>query len=301
MLSGMKKSRSTKLFIAVFVLPTFLVYCIFGIYPVINSFITSFYKWSGYSDVITFVGTKNYERLFSDGVFFKSIWHDLILLFWKEIFIIAIALFLAFCLTKIRLGRRATGFYRFVFFFPNVLSIVIIGILWSFIYHPNIGLLNGLLKSVGLEALTTAWLGDQGTALAALIPIACWAGIGLFMIVFIAGINNISEELYESAALDGAGTFRQFWSITLPGLWEQLKFSIVTILFTTLSANVNLILVTTNGGPDNATQVMGSYVYQQAFTNFKVGYANAAAMVMLVICVLLCTVTNKLLGRSPAD
>jgi len=296
-----KDFKSTKLFIAVFTLPTLLLYCLFGIYPVIKGFITSFYKWSGYSDVMNYVGLKNYQRLFQDDVFLKAIKHDFIILFWKEIIIIALALLFAVGLTRMKMNKKSVTFFRFIFFFPNVLSIIIIGILWSFIYHPSIGMLNSALESMGLRFLKHTWLGDQGTALGALIPIASWAGIGLFMIIFIAGINNISEEVYESANLDGAGTFRQFISVTLPGLWEQMKFSIVTILITTLGSNVNLILVTTNGGPDNATQVMGSYVYQQAFTNYKVGYANSAAIIMLVISVILSITVNKLLNKSPQD
>lgn len=295
------KSRSTKLFIAVFTIPTLLFYCVFGIYPVIKGLISSFYKWSGYSDVMDFAGLKNYKRLFQDDVFLKSIIHDFIILFWKEIIIIAIALLFAVGLTRMNLNKKGVSFFRFIFFFPNVLSIIIIGILWSFIYHPTIGMLNGILKTMGLSSLCHTWLGDQQTALGALIPIACWAGIGLFMIVFIAGINNIPEEIYESASLDGAGNFRQFISVTLPGLWEQMKFSVVTILITTLSSNVNLILVTTNGGPDNATQVMGSYIYHYAFTNYKVGYANAAAIIMLVISVLLSIGVNRMMSKSPLD
>lgn len=294
-----KALKSTKLFIMVFILPTLVIYCLFGIYPVIKGLITSFYKWSGYTDVMHFIGIKNYVRLFQDMTFLKAILHDFILLIWKEIIIITMALLFAVGLTRMKLNKKSVSFFRFIFFFPNILSVIIIGILWSFIYHPSIGLLNGALEAMGLEFLKHTWLGDHKTALGALIPIASWAGIGLFMIVFIAGINNISEELYESSNLDGAGTFRQFIFVTLPGVWEQMKFSIITILITTLSGNVNLILVTTNGGPDNATQVMGSYVYQQAFSNYKVGYANSAAIIMLLISVIFSVTVNKLLSKSP--
>lgn len=298
MTHGMKKSFSTKMFIAVFILPTLLLYCAFGIYPVFKGAFISLFSWSGYSDVMKYIGLDNYRMLFDDNVFLRSIWNDFVILFWKELTIIPIALFLAFALTRLKLGRKETAFYRFVFFFPNVLSVVLIGILWTFIYHPTIGILNGFLKAIGLEALTHAWLGELGTALGAIVPIASWAGIGLFMIVFIAAINNISTEIYESANLDGAGQAVQFFRITLPMIWEQIKFAIVTILFTTLSYNVNLILVTTNGGPDNATQVMGSYIYQQAFVNHKVGYSNAAAVIMLIISVLLSLAVNKLLNKN---
>lgn len=248
--------------------------------------------------MMEYIGLANYKSLFEDPVFAKSIWNDFVILFWKEVLILPIALFLAVALTRLKLRKREVDFYRFIFFIPNVLSVVLIGIVWTFIYHPTLGILNGFLKAVGLEAWSHAWLGEFETALFAIIPIASWAGIGLFMIVFIAAIHSVPSELYESANLDGAGQMTQLFRITIPMIWEQIKFSVITILFTTLSYNVNLILVTTNGGPDNSTQVMGSYVYQQAFVNLQVGFANAAAIVMLVICVILSLATNKLLNRN---
>jgi len=289
---------STRRFIAIFVLPTLILYSIFYIYPLIQSIYYSFQKWSGYTNVVKFVGFDNYRKLSQDSLIPHAIWNDFVILFWKEVLIIVFAMFFAIAVTRLGFGKRESGFYRIIFFFPNMISIVIIGLLWSFVYHPSIGLLNAGLQAIGLESLTHAWLGEMETAVPALIPVASWAGVGFFMIVFIAGINSIPEEIYEASRIDGAGEWKQLFRITIPLVWQHVKFAMLTILFTTLSGNYVFVLVMTNGGPDNASQVLGSYIYQLAFQQSNVGYAMAVAVLLLAITLVITGIANKLLNRE---
>lgn len=145
------------------------------------------------------------------------------------------------------------------------------------------GLLNAVLELIGLERLQRSWLGDLHTALPCIAVVLIWAGIGLFMLMLMGAISNIPRELYEAADIDGAGKWRQFCQITIPLIWPQIKTSVVYIITTTLNGSYVLVQLTTLGGSANATQVMGSYLYQQAFTNYNFGYAAAIGVMILVL------------------
>ena len=297
-LENSKNTLSKKVFIAVFLLPTFILYCTFSVYPIIKGLTMSFYKWSGYTNVMQFIGFDNYINLLKDENIARAILNDFIILFWKEIIILVLAIFFAVALTRLKFGKNEKEFYRVVFFFPNVMSVVVIGLLWSFVYHPSIGILNSGLKAIGLEKLTHAWFGEVETAVPAIIPVASWAAIGFFMIVFIAAIKNIPDMLYEAGIIDGAGEWKQLVCITIPLIWEQIKFSVIFILLTTLTSNYILVLVTTNGGPDSASQVMGLYVYELAFRQSRVGYATAVTVVLFLITFISTAIMNRVLKKE---
>lgn len=286
------------LFVLVFVIPTFILYTIFTIVLIINSIRVSFYDWSGLTATMNFIGIKNYVDILKDPIFHKAIRNDFIIVLGKEIMIIGLSLFFALALTRFKFGKSETAFYRFVFYFPNILSVIVISNLWMFIYHPNIGILNSALESLGLENLARIWLAEDGTILPSLIVVASWAGVGLFMLIFIAAINSISEELYESAELDGANQWHQLISVTIPMIWQQIKFSVITIFFTTLANNFVLILPMTNGGPDNASQVMSLYIYKAGIGGSKVSYSYASAVILLIITVIISLIANKLLYKE---
>lgn len=295
---NMKVGSSKIKFMIVFGLPTFILYFTFFIYPAFESIRVSFFKWSGFTPTMEYLGLRNYLKILSDDIFINAIKNDFIIVFGKELIIVVLSVLFAVSLTRLRFSKEETGFYRFVFFFPNVLSVIVIATLWSFVLHPTMGVLNGLLKSIGLERSTHAWLGEYETVIPSIIAIASWAGIGLFMIVLIAAINNVPMELYESAKIDGAGEWVQLFKITLPMIWHQMQFVIITILYQTLGGNFGLIMPLTNGGPDNASQVMGLYVYQLGIQNNRVGYANAAAVILLAITVTISLISKKLLSRD---
>lgn len=259
----------------------------------------SFFDWSGTSSVKEFIGLDNYQRIFHDAVIPKAILNDYFFVFIKLIGIMLLALFFAVALTQLKI--KEAPFYRIVFFFPNIMSVVVIGILWQFIYDPNIGVVNGVLQSIGLEEWARPWLGDMTWALPSVAIPAIWAGIGLFMLLLMGGITNIPKSLYEAAHIDGASEWQQFWKITVPLIWPQIKTSIIYIVITSLNGSFVLVQVMTSGGPGMATEVMGSYLYQKAFEDFQFGYGAAIGVLILVISLVTVVVLQFILKKEKVE
>jgi N-acetylglucosamine transport system permease protein len=201
-------------------------------------------------------------------------------------------------MTRSKLGKNEKSFYRVIFFFPNILSAIIIANIWSFIYHPTNGIINSALEKLGLGKYAHAWLGEPETVVGAIIPVLSWAAIGLFMIIFIAAIKGISDELFDAALIDGAGEWRQLFNIILPMIWEQIKFSVVTIIITTFSTTFVMIIAMTQGGPNNASQVVGSYMYDQAIKQSHAGYAISLGVVLFIVVLVITGITNKLMSKE---
>lgn len=295
----MNQKKNRRIFLTVCIVPPLVLFTLFTIYPLFHGLYMSFYDWSGLSGNKTFVGLKNYLRLFRDRVIPITIFNDYFLVVVKVIFIMALALFFAVVLTQLK--PKGSSFFRFVYFFPNVMPVVTTAILWTFIFSSNMGLLNALLDILGLEELKRSWLGSLDTALPCIAVVLIWAGIGLFMLMLMGAISNIPRELYEAANIDGASQWRQFIQITIPLIWPQIKTSVVYIIVTTLNGSYVLIQLTTLGGPANATQVMGSYLYQQAFTNYNFGYAAAIGVMILVLNLATVLVTQFLFRREKVE
>lgn len=273
--------KQRRMFIALFTIPTLLFFTLFMLLPMVQGLYISFFDWSGSSESKDFIGLTNYKDLLSDRIIGKAIWNDYFLIITKVIGIMVLATFFAVALT--RLNIRKSGFYRVVFFFPNIISVIVIGVLWRYVYNPNLGFLNAILSLFGGEQVKTAWLGDPNTAMWSILVPAIWAGVGFYMILLIAAILNIPESLYEAANLDGASQWLQFYRITMPLIWEQIKVSILSIVITTLNGSFVIVWIMTEGGPDNATQVMGSYLYQMGFRQYHMGYAAAIGVLILVL------------------
>ncbi|MCD9022418.1 carbohydrate ABC transporter permease [Cohnella silvisoli] len=283
-------------FLIVFIVPTFALFCLLTLYPMVRGVYTSFFDWTGTSSKMTFIGLDNYRKLFDDEIIPRTIQHDYFLVFWKVLLILLFATVFAVALTRLKL--RESAFFRAVFFFPNMISVVVIGVLWRFIYNPNLGFLNSFLSLFTEKPVSIAWLGDSDLALAALVPPSVWAGIGFYMVLIMSGIMGISESLYESARIDGAGEWKQFTRLTIPLVWEQIKVSLLSIVMTTLNGSFLIVWLMTEGGPDNSTQVMGSYLYQVGFKQYQMGYATAIGVMILVLSLLTTVLLNRLLRRE---
>ncbi|MFZ3576847.1 carbohydrate ABC transporter permease [Virgibacillus sp. DJP39] len=296
----MVQSKSKKVMFLLFcLLPTLLVFGIFTIYPLINGLYLSFFEWSGAGGAKEFIGLENYMALFNDPIIPKAIWHDYFLVIAKVFGIMILATYFAVALTQLRL--KESPFYRIVFFFPNIMSVVVIGILWTFIFNPDLGLINSGLRAIGLESWTRPWLGDLQWALPALVLPSVWAGIGLFMLLLMGGIANVPKSMYEAADIDGASNWQQFWRITVPLVWPQIKTSILYIVITTLNGSFIIVQVMTRGGPNNATQVMGSYLYQEAFTEYNFGYGATIGVMILILSLATVLVLQFLLKRDKVE
>lgn len=295
----MSLKKSKRRFLLFCVIPPLILFSLFTIYPLFDGLYMSFYKWSGLSGKKTFIGLDNYRRLFTDSVIPKTIINDYFLVVFKVVFIMFLAILFAVVLTQFR--PRGTAFFRFVYFFPNVMPVVTTAILWTFIFSSNMGLLNAVLDILGLGAWKKSWLGNLHTALPCIAIVLVWAGIGLFMLMLMGAITNIPRELYEAAEIDGASRWRQFVELTIPLIWPQIKTSVVYIIVTTLNGSYVLVQLTTLGGPANATQVMGSYLYQHAFGNYNFGYAAAIGMMILVLNLVTVVVTQFLFKREKVE
>ena len=262
-----------------FVLPALILYLIFMVYPFFQSIYFSFTSWNGVTAVKEWVGLANYYELIKDDLFWLSLQHTIIWVIVGTIAPIAIGMLLA-----ILLWRRPPGFtlFRTFYFMPQVLSAVVIGIVWNWIYNPIFGILNESLDAFGLEDLSRGWLGDPDVALYAVLIAAIWATIGLCFVIFLAGLQNVSKDLLEAATVDGANAWQRFWNVTVPQLASVINVVVALLLIGGFSV-FDIIFVMTGGGPANATEVLATYTYKEAFTQNNVGYASTLSVVITVI------------------
>ena len=257
---------------------------VFILVPAVLAIVGSFFTISIGSTNWQFTGLDNYTRAIGDPVFWIALRNNLIIVFGSIFLQVGFGTVLAAILDR-GLPKGSTIF-RTVIFAPMVMSTVAVALIWLVILDPNVGALNTLVKSIGLTPPKLGWLGDPSISMGVLLIIAAWQYTGFMMVLILAGLQGIPKYLYEAAALDGARGFTAFRYITLPGIRNVL---IVAVLITTIGGFkvFDLIYATTNGGPSNATQVLGTYIYHQAFNLGNLGYANAMSVVLLVIAVLL--------------
>lgn len=283
-------------FIAICLLPGLALFLLFKVYPTIQIFQKSLYMWTGVGDEPRFVGLQNFADMFRDDVFLLALRNTGFLMLIVPVLTLLIALVNASLLTQSKLKER--GLYRTVFFFPSILSFVVIAILWSFIYHPTMGFVNAGLELLGLGDWAMSWLGDQRTVLWALAVTLIWQAAGYYMVMYMAGIDGISPELYEAASLDGAGRVKQFFHITIPMLWEIIRVTIIFSINGVLTISFVIVSVMTAGGPDRHSEVVMTYLYSQAFTNSNFGYAMAIGVFIFIVSLLLALISNKLTERG---
>ena len=267
------------LIIVAFVAPALLVYGIFVLYPIVQSVAYSFYQWSGIAPGFTFVGLGNYQQVLQTPVFWKALGNNLILVIASILTQLPLALGVALLLSTRLRGLRL---FRTIYLFPLLMSTVAIALLWTFIYNPNLGLLNALLDALNLRGWQRGWLGDEATALWAVIGVISWHCVPFYMVLFLAGLTNIPHELYEAARLDGAGNWGVFQHVTLPLMRGVIRTAAILSLIGSLKY-FDLIWVMTGGGPNNATELMATYMYKQAFEQYRMGYASSVAVVLFVI------------------
>jgi N-acetylglucosamine transport system permease protein len=265
-----------------FLAPSLLLYAVFVLYPYIQAFWISLHQWRGVSANKKYIGLDNYRKLADDDNFWNALRHNGEMLIVLPIFTIGFAMLFAALFVQGGKGVRGANFYRVVFFFPQVISVVIVGILWQYIYNPNSGLVNGFLEAVGLDSLTRSWLGDVSTALWAVAAVIVWQAVGFYMVLFVAGMQSIPIDYYEAARLDGASRFAQFRDVTLPLLWENIRVAVVYIAIAALDL-FTIIQVMTEGKPQRSTDVVARYMYEQAFKNSQFGYASAIGVVLLIL------------------
>lgn len=263
-----------------FLAPGFLVYAVFVLYPILETIRTSLYQWDGFSANRTFIGFENYRSLLQDGQFFLALSHNLFAIIFYSILPIMVGLMLASLLGRAKLPGMT--FFRVGLFLPQVISMVVVGVIWRWIFNPAFGPLNVIMKAVGLGALTRSWLGDFTWAMPSVGVVGTWVQYGFCMVLFLAGMQRISPDYYEAAQLDGANSLQQFRFITLPSLRPEMIVALISTLIAALRI-FDLIFVTTKGGPGDQTLVASFLVYRSAFEQNQIGYAAAVATVLGVV------------------
>lgn len=293
-----RKGRSG--FIAACVLPSVILFIIFMIIPTINVFKMSLYKWGGFSNNKTFVGLNNFKILFNDQKFFRSFQNSILLIVLVTIITLCFALIFAAILSREKL--KGHNFFRVIFYIPNILSVVVISAIFSAIYDPNTGLLNSILGIFrGKDADPILWLGDQKIVIYSLVIAMVWQAIGYYMVMYMASMTSVPESLYESADLEGAGKLKQFFSITLPLIWTNIRTTLTFFIISSINLSFLFVKALTNGGPDGSTEVFLSYMYGQAYTNSSYGYGMAIGVVVFLFSFGLSAIVNIATKRETLE
>jgi raffinose/stachyose/melibiose transport system permease protein len=267
-----------------FVMPALVFYIVFLVIPIIRTFQFSFFSWNGASPVMQFVGLQNYTRLLQDELFWKSLGHNLIWIVSTVIIPVFIGLILAVLIsTK---GIKFRLFFRVTYFMPVIVSLVAVGIIWNWIYHPEFGVINEFLRAIGLGQLAPAWLGDEDTVLPSLIIAGSWTYYGFCMVIFLAAIQGIDKSYYEVAKLEGANFIQTFVNVTVPLLKNTITLLVMNSLIGSFKV-FDIIYLMTKGGPYHSSEVIATYMFKQAFQMNEVGYGAAISVTLaLVICAL---------------
>jgi raffinose/stachyose/melibiose transport system permease protein len=263
-----------------FLAPSLAIYSVVVVYPMIYSAWLSLFRWDGVAPTKIFVGLDNYGVLLTQNdVFWIALRNNAIWLVAALLLPTSIGLGLAVLLNS---KFRGSHIFRSVFYFPSVLSLAVVGLIWTWIYHPDLGLLNQALTASGLQSLTRNWLSDPNIALYPVIIAATWNAVGLPMLLFLAGLQTIPEELHEAAKVEGAGPVRRFLYVTFPLLRETTLIVLAITAINALKA-YDIIYAMTNGGPANSTQLLSTWMYFLTYNYNQVGLGTAIAVVLFLL------------------
>ncbi len=282
--TGGKRSMKTKRILVAysFILPNLIGFFILTFLPIIFSLGLSLCEWNAGTD-IKFVGLDNFVQMFTKD---KSFWISLKnTIYYTAVTVpvtMALALFLAILMNKPIKGRT---FFRSVLFFPYVASLVAIAVVWMALFNPDRGPINSLLMALGVKN-PPRWAASQEWAMPTIIGLTVWKGMGYYMIVYLAALQGVSRDLYEAAALDGANKWQQFLHVTWPGVTPTTFYILMMLLVSTFKS-YDIMYVTTQGGPGEATKTLAYHIYNSAFVNLKFGYASAIAMVLFAIVIVI--------------
>ena len=292
----MNKRKSQRQFILACMAPAVILVTIFMAIPTFNVFRMSLYKWGGLSNNKTFQGLRNFEILIKDQNFLQSIQNSILIITLVTIITLVIAVFFAAILS--RENFKGKDFFRVIFYIPNILSIVVISAIFGAIYDPQSGLLNSILDFINLDNLKQMWMGDPNIVIYSLIFALIWQAIGYYMVMYMASIASIPDSFYEAASLDGASKIKQFFVITLPLIWNNIRTTLTFFVISTINLSFLMVQIMTGGGPNGQTEVFLSYMYKQAYTSSAYGYGMAIGVAVFLFSFILSAVINKITERE---
>lgn len=289
------------------VAPAFILYTAFFVWPAIQALGVSMYDWTGFAPKMKFIGLQNFEELWYEGLYWKAVQNNFIFMIGVGILMLVFSLLFAAVLSNRKfIGRR---FFKMTLFAPYVVSVVAIAVLWTFIYDPKWGLLNAILSGIG-KFLTgnlgykagIPWLGSRWMAIGSLSAVMVWAGVGFYVILLMAGIDRIPDDLYEAARIDGANERQSFFHITLPLLREVLVIAVSIHIIGSLK-QFGLVWAMTRG--TNFTHTMETYMYDVAFEprtmSFRMGYGTSMTVVLFFMVVLMTFTFNRIMRRAEVE
>lgn len=275
-----KKKWDNPALVVFFVAPAVMITVGFIAYPAFMSAFYSFYKLGGPAIPNMFIGFKNWYRLFSDPIILQSVWHVFFLIVVTVFIQIPLAFGVALLLARAKIFGREL--YRTVFFFPVVLSVTVAGVLWSWVYNPQYGIINDGLRAIGLDQLALPWLAESQLVLPAVTFVIVWKWIGLYIVIFMAGLATIPQDIYDVATLDGTSLWQQAIYIMAPMLREVFIVAIA-IGITASIKRFDLVYIMTMGGPIHYSEMLATYMYKQAFNSFNTGYACTIAFFLFLL------------------
>lgn len=270
-----------------FLLPNILGFALFILFPVIASFFMSFTEWNGFGD-IKFIGFDNFIRLWSDDTFLISFLNSLIMTFVSVPITLLLAILVAVALNK---GIRGLKLFRTAIFLPHITATIAVAVIWQLLFNPTMGPINGLLRAIGIDQ-PPGWLASAEWALVSVIIVQIWHSIGYYMVLYLAGLQGIPNDLYEAAEIDGAGKVSQFWNITVPMLSPVIFFTAIIGIINSFKV-FDLVFVLTQGGPGRSTHVLVYDIYNTAFQRYEYGYASAMAYVLFMVILIITIIQFK--------
>ena len=289
----MKSNLKRRGFIFACVAPAVILFAIFMLVPTFNVFRLSLYQRSTFNPNEVFIGLKNFQMLMKDATFIRSMQNMLLLIVMVSVFTMATALLFAGILTREKL--RGQDFFRIVFYIPNILSVVVISGIFSAIYDIDRGLLNSILNLFGKEGIL--WKGEQNV-ITSLVIAMVWQAIGYYMVMYMASMSAVPGSLYESAGLDGADRRTQFFQITIPLIWTNIRTTLTFFIISTINMAFLFVSAMTGGGPNNASNVALLYMYNQKNLGGGYGYAMAIGVVIFLVSFGLSALVNKVTERE---
>lgn len=294
------KNIKRSIFIFLCVAPATILFLIFMVIPSFNIFKMSLYKWGGYSATKTFVGLDNFEKLFSDMKFLQSVQNTILLIVMVSVVTIVIALVFAAILTREKIIGQ--NLFRIIFYIPNILSIVIISAIFSAILDSKNGLLNSVLNLFrGSNAEPIYWLGNQKLVIFSIAMAMIWQAIGYYMVMYMASMASVPDSVYESADIEGANKVQQFFTLTIPLIWTNIRTTLTFFVISSINLSFMIVKSMTSGGPDGSTEVFLSYMYKQAYTNSSYGYGMAIGVTVFLFSFLLSGMINLVTKRETVE
>ena len=292
----MRRNPKRTAFLWLCVAPAVILFTIFMVIPTCNVFRLSLFQRSTFNPKETFVGLQNFRYLLQDAVFIRSMQNTLLLIVMVTLFTMSTALIFAGILTREKL--KGQNFFRVVFYIPNILSVVVISGIFSAIYDVDKGLLNSLLNLFGQEGIL--WKGEQYVILSIIIAMV-WQAIGYYMVMYMAAMSAVPHSMYESAGLDGADRFTQFFQITIPLIWTNIRTTLTFFIISTINMAFLFVSAMTGGGPNNASNVTLLYMYNQKNLGGGYGYAMAIGVALFLVSFALSALVNRVTRRGTLE